>query len=251
MPDDLVVVSAGGGPRVAKWIQCCIRSVAHQTVRCRHVVHLQDSPGAAREAERVAQELGHPVEVVHDEHRRYSRDEVCQDMMGRFTPSTIVALVDADDWLTRPDALEIVLRAYQGHDCWLTFGQFLQWPEPGIWPGWACADFSEDEVRESRYRELTWRSSHLRTFRVGLFRRIRQSDYWSNGRQVRPTDQVETLAMLEMAGGRYRFVPEVIYTYNCANSTERNAPAVVAQDAADLEFVRSLPKYETLTERPW
>ena len=136
---------------------------------------------------------------------------------GRRDPREVVAWIDGDDWLTHPDVLRFVEHIYEDPDIWLTFGSYrCADGRPGC-----CAPYETD-----MYREEPWKASHLRTFRAGLFQRIKPEDLVTEvrGKSQGAPDHAVMLPMLEMAGPLHvRFIPEVLVTYNFRDSFEHGA----------------------------
>ena len=129
----------------------------------------------------------------------------------------IVALLDGDDWLARPDALSIVAKAYEHPDVWVTFGSFAY--ADGR-PGFASAYYPET-IRERSFAQDKWRATHLKTFRAGLYKQIPKSHLQIDGEwHPHGGDLAIMFSLLEMAGWRHRFIQEVIYTFNVGHAFE-------------------------------
>ena len=148
----------------------------------------------------------------------------------------IVALVDGDDCLAHDGALEIV-SDYHSHGAWLTYGSFLY--SDGR-PGFAELYGADEKPRVTR-----WKATHLKTFRAGLFQRIKSEDLHYQGKWVTHADDLAFMfPMLEMCGVERRcFVPEVLYTYDLSVSREFTAPHEQTIEKAIDAHLRSLPPY--------
>ena len=134
-----------------------------------------------------------------------------------FDPEDIVVWLDGDDWLVRDDACAIV-KAMHDAGAWVTWGSFVF--ADGR-PGFAAPVNWGTPIRRQ-----PWVTTHLKSFRAGLFQQLREEDLkWEPGAQV-PWDMVVMFAAIEMAGGRRcTFCPEVLSAYNLANSNEwKNGP---------------------------
>jgi len=150
----------------------------------------------------------------------------------------IVASVDGDDWLAVGGALEIVQRAHD-RGALVTYGSFRH--ADGR-PGFA-------RQLQGPPREQPWVTTHLKSFRAGLFKKIDHEHLKYCGRWLEHARDLALMyPLLEMAGSRAVFVPEVIYVYNYGNSTEFNGNATtLAQEREQVAYVRSLPEYQCTT----
>ncbi len=150
----------------------------------------------------------------------------------------IIVCLDGDDWFACPDTLSQVNRAYHEHDCWVTYGQF-QYVNGDY--GF-CQPFASpwDFQNLRRY----FRTSHLRTFRAGLFHRIADQDpnfdCFKDGTGEWITSAVDVALMcplLEMAGfDRVRYIDRVLYVYNDENPNSIHRSARSRQ-IANIELI--------------
>lgn len=163
--------------------------------------------------------------------------------------SDIALIVDGDDWLAHKNVLKKLNKVYQDQNVWLTYGQHKVYPyffKKGL-----CDVFPEDVVRQGAYRSYKWVSSHLRTFRAGLFKKIKREDFMHEGTFLPASnDMVEMFSMLEMAQGKFSFIPEVLLVYNIKNPLavwNINQSGSVKMQSV----VRSQKKYKPLDSAPW
>ena len=159
------------------------------------------------------------------------------DAIATLHPEAIVALVDGDDWLCRAEALTLVQRAHD-EGAWVTWGSFEY--------GDGRPGFAADLDWSKPVRAQHWVTTHLKTFRAGLFHRIALADLMFDGKWIHRADDVAyMLPIVEMAGReRCKFIPQVVYAYNFAGSFEReHGPA--EERAAD-RMIRSRAQYERI-----
>lgn len=148
----------------------------------------------------------------------------------------IIVWIDGDDWLATEHALAVVAAVYEKTGAWMTYGQFMM-PEGTI--GFA-APVGPDPRREP------WRATHLKTFKGWLLKEIRDADLQqANGSWYDlAIDQAIMLPMLEMAGERAVFVPQILYVYNAAHSFQANSsPAERTRELESLRRIRGQPRY--------
>lgn len=130
-------------------------------------------------------------------------------------PEEIILIVDGDDWLANDHVLAYLNAVYSDPNVWLTYGQFVWFPE-GI-KGFS-SPMPEKIIANNEFRSC-WVTSHLRTFYAALFQKINREDLLYDGNfLVSAGDIAIMFPMLEMAGYHVRFIPEILYVYNCANS---------------------------------
>lgn len=170
----------------------------------------------------------------------------------------IVVHLDGDDWLrldeeVRTDIFTMLNEIYEDPQVWLTYGSYYRYPQGN--PG-TCAPFPLEVVQNSSYRDYPWVSSHLRTFYAWLFKQINPADFLYTGTDSEfqgklwpaAADLSFMFPMLEMAHGRYKYIPDVIYTYNRANPLNLCIGdwRAVQQECAAL--VRAKERYEPLND---
>jgi hypothetical protein len=166
--------------------------------------------------------------------------ENLNEQIQTLPPDAIVALVDGDDWLAHNRVLKTVQLAHQG-GAWITYGSFITSEgQKGF-----AARYDDDQV----YRKERWKATHLKTFRAGLWQKIKPQDLHYQGKWIdRGDDPAFMIPMLEMAGpARVQFIEEILYVYDWANAWEQSCPpAEKAHELAIVEHVRSLPIYKPL-----
>lgn len=128
----------------------------------------------------------------------------------------IIALLDGDDFLM-PKAIERLAYEYENPEVWLTYGQFKFYPagHPGF-----CAKFPDQIIENNLFRNYSWLSSHLKTFKASLFKKIKKEDLFDTDGKFyeMASDLAFMYPMLEMASKNHiRFIPDVLYLYNLSN----------------------------------
>jgi glycosyltransferase involved in cell wall biosynthesis len=133
----------------------------------------------------------------------------------------IILLVDGDDRLANAVVLEAVDASYRDPECWLTYGQFQY--ENGAFG--ICRPFVG--ATEFAQRRELWYTSHLKTFRAGLYLRIAEQD--PNFDCMKHEDGTWLMAacdaaimspLLDLSGlAHIRFDPRCHYIYHDSNAT--------------------------------
>ena len=131
-----------------------------------------------------------------------------------LSPEAIVVILDGDDWLAKPDVLSLVNKIYNKYDVLMTHGSYQYFPYKGR-KALYCESFPDHVITNNQFRGHEWVTGHLRTFKASLFHRIKKEDLMHDGSFFPVVyDVAMLLPMLEMAGNRSLFVPDVLYLYN-------------------------------------
>lgn len=159
----------------------------------------------------------------------------------------IIIIIDGDDWLAHEHVFERIMQAYENENVWLTYGQFwyLKKNKKGF-----CKPIPADIIAQNAIRDISWRTSHPRTFYAGLFQLIRLEDLLYHGTFFpKCADVVTMLPMIEMAGNHITCIDEVLYIYNDDNPLSYHHDPTHQRT---LEaYIKAMPRYQPLKEKPW
>lgn len=223
-----------------------IRSVQNQEYPYWHMYIIDDasSDGAADIIEQyiAAQGLANRITLIRNQERKGAMENIYRTI-HQLMPNeqAVVVCLDGDDELLHPQVLTLLAERYRTHSLWLTYGNFIASPSGNR--GF-CRPYPDAVVARNAYRSYPWLASHLRTFRVWLFKKIRQEDCFYNGKFLDVNcDQAIMLPMLEMAGAQHHCcIEEPLYLYK---ETPINDFKVFTDEyrAKVLRSIRSLPSY--------
>jgi len=161
-------------------------------------------------------------------------------------PQNIIAVVDGDDWLAHCQVFQLLNEVYDDPNVWLTYGQLQIFPSNDI--GW-CQDFPAEVIKNNLYRSYPWISSHLRTCYAWLFHKIELEDlFYENDFYSAATDQAYMFPLLEMTGGKFKFIPHINYIYNQANEINVNKIKQQLQTFM-AQNIRNKPAYKAIEHR--
>ena len=152
----------------------------------------------------------------------------------------ILVIVDGDDWLAGDFVLDHLNEVYQRQHTWITYGQMCFLSNMNL-------TFCRRVIHTFNYRrEGNWCTSHLKTYRRGLFDRIKDQDLRGpDGRYAITGDLAKMYPMLEMAGPkRSKFIERVLYIYN-----DCHPPGNFGMDrlVRDQNHIRALKPYNLLS----
>ena len=160
-------------------------------------------------------------------------------------PEDVVVVLDGDDWFSNSHVLSNLNKLYTGTDCLLTYGSFVRYPDASI--GQEASIYPKAVIEENSYRSDVWRASHLKTFKCSLWERVEEKDLCDVNMRFYESsyDQAMMLPMLEMAGPRAEYIPDIMYVYNVGNPNAVNKTKQQRQYNTMLE-IRRKNKYKRL-----
>lgn len=168
------------------------------------------------------------------------------NMIYSCSDDEIVLTLDGDDWLASDEVLNKLNQVYSNTEIWMTYGQYQNSTDKHI--GIAKA-YPNNIVNGNSFRSYAWLASHLRTFYVWLFKKIRKEDLMKDGKFYQMTwDFAMMFPMLEMSGAHSRFISDILYIYNLENPINDHKVNGGLQQRLDKEL-RNKPKY-TRVEKP-
>jgi glycosyltransferase involved in cell wall biosynthesis len=129
-----------------------------------------------------------------------------------------IILVDGDDWLKDKHVLSKVQKVYEEKKCLVTYGSYMTYP--GGKSAWNVSKYPPNVIDNSSYRnDPQWRASHLRTFKYGVWKNVKDEDLKdSKGEYFRMAwDLAIMFPVLEMAAHKQEFISDALYVYNRSN----------------------------------
>lgn len=157
----------------------------------------------------------------------------------------IIIQLDGDDWLPNETTLELVNNTYVKEGCWLTYGSYIDLT-PNV-RGACCQRVPDIIIDRNAIREYGWVTSHLKTFKYGLYNKIRVESFldMNNNWFTTTHDLALMFPMIEMAGYRSRFIEEITYIYN--DSNELNDHKVFRDNVINnAEYIRRMTRYQKI-----
>jgi glycosyltransferase involved in cell wall biosynthesis len=152
----------------------------------------------------------------------------------------IIVSLDADDWLPDDGVLRRVRDAYADGNTWITYGSYKTSNDEWV--------FNKPLDDAALVRQVPWRTSHLRTWKLGLWRKIDPQDLLGiDGQPLRCAgDLAWMFPMIEMAGNAHsKWLESINYVYNRDNPLSCGKIRREEQ-FANARFLRQKPPYPAL-----
>lgn len=233
-----------------KWYDRNLQSVLSQDYTNFRVIYTDDcSPdgtGALVEQYLRENDRNKKVKLIQNRSRRGALYNL-YTMICSCDNDEIMVTLDGDDWFPDNKVLSRLNEIYSSGDIWLTYGQFQL--HPSQIRGWA-SPMPDYIVENNAFRDFQHLPTHLRTFYAWLFKKIKLEDLLYLGEFYPMTwDQAMMFPMIEMAGERHQFIPDIMYIYNDENSisdhyVSRQLQAYLAQ------LLRKKARYKRLPNKP-
>jgi glycosyltransferase involved in cell wall biosynthesis len=203
----------------AAWIELCLTSVKDQTHENFQCIIVDDvsTDESAPIIKRVIQGDPRFVFLQNNEKKLALHNIYTAINTSNPADDDIIVTLDGDDWLATPDVLSRLVEAYRVHNCWITYGSYREYPSGFTGP--FCQPIAPRVISQNLHRQSPWYSSHLRTFKYGLWGKIKKNDLLDSEGGFYPMawDQAFMLPMLEMAAEKSLFIPDILYIYNLNN----------------------------------
>jgi glycosyltransferase involved in cell wall biosynthesis len=203
------------------WIQRCVVSLLNQTYKNFECVIINDAStdSTKEKIEELRKYLDNRFKIVHNDKNVKALKNIVDGfnyLDCKNDPESVLMVIDGDDFLYSEWSLDMVRQAYQQTNCLLSYGNWIGWPDGS---SSNCRPIHPDVHKNRNYRELPFAFSHLRTWKSKLWYNIKDKDlrddngnYFESG-----WDVAFMLPMIEMAGERTLFIPNVLYCYNRIN----------------------------------
>jgi glycosyltransferase involved in cell wall biosynthesis len=149
----------------------------------------------------------------------------------RFDDEDIIVELDGDDILFSSGSLSTINDIYiKDKNIWITNGSFV----------YSNGQFGfSDRVNPNTIRNDVFKFSHLRTWKVHLWRNIDEESFLdTDGAYFKSAaDVAYSLPMVEMSGDKhYKFISDILYVYNEENPFNDHKPG--SRSGSQFEQVR-------------
>lgn len=190
------------------------------------------------------------VTLIHNEKRVGAMENIYNAIHSYIPDHKIVVSVDGDDMLAHDEVLLALEKVFQNRDIWMTWGQAKNLSDGKL----RSKQLPEDVWTKKKLRSTRWVTSHLRTFKAGLFKKIEKSDLLYKNEFIPVAwDLAIMYPMLEMCAPlteqkkpRCLFIPEVLYLYNDLNQIGDSYVHEKLQNQLS-KFIRKMKPYDALS----
>ena len=161
---------------VEEWIKRCINSVAKQDYN-NFSHHLIDdiSTDNTNSIIKKYSEAYEVTNLITNTEKKYALKNIYDTLESLdLSDDDIVVILDGDDWLANNKVFHKLNEIYNKEDCWMTYGSYVEYPS--MMKGKFAKKIPSQIIENSSYRSSEWMSSHLRTFRYGLWKKINKND---------------------------------------------------------------------------
>lgn len=230
-----------------KWCKKNLDSIRQQNYDNFKVIYINDNSidktGKLVESYIKAYKLEEKFTVINNKKRRGALENQ-YNAIHACSNDDIIVLVDGDDQLSHSDVLKIINSQYQNKDIWVTYGQLRVIPSGKIWE---CTRFSQNIIKKNEFRKTPFFVSHLRTFYAGLFKLIKKEDLFYQGNFFSMTgDRAVMAPLIEMTGGKFAYIPDILYFYNTANQiSDYNVDSELQCKLNDI--IMNMPPYKPVS----
>lgn len=234
----------------ADWCQRNMESVFDQKYTNYRVIYIDDcsSDGTFDCVRSLVERLGQQdrTTCLRNKKRLFALANIYQAVY-MCDDNDIIINLDGDDWFPHPYVFSYINEIYQDPNVWLTYSQYKTYPDGQM--GFA-KPIPLEVVKKNDFRQTQRSTNQLRTFYAWLFKQIRKEDLLYEDRFFPMTyDLAIMFPMQEMAGERFRFLSEILYVYNVANSLNDHKIDAALQRRLD-DFIRSKTPYSRLCGPP-
>ena len=228
-----------------KWIHKCIQSLQQQRYRQFECLLIDDlsTDGTSALVKQLIEKDAR-FKLKENTEKKYALQNIVEGIAAmECQPEDVIILLDGDDWLSSTHTLSHLATSYK--DSLMTYGSYVFHPHGFRGP--EPSEYSPDVIDNNAFRQDKWRASHLRTFKYKLWEHLKLEDLKDKeGNYYQMTyDQAIMLPLLELAGAKSQFIPEVLHVYNKENPL--NVDKIKAQkQTAIAQEIRSKVPYERL-----
>lgn len=249
----VIVTTYNPGP---KFIEMCLNSIETQTFKNYDVCVLDDASNKdAAECHKIIDSY-----CKRNNWKFVKRNVNIGPLGGRIDAinalnpkdDDIIVSIDGDDMLSNKYVFDKLNKIYQD-DVLLTFGNYVKRDiKTGKLsrPVLNCNKYKFKKIiKNNSFRDMNWIYTHLKTFKYKLFKQINHADLKRNGKYLKSaTDLAIMYPMLEMSGGKFKCVQNVLYKYHKGHPESHNFLNSFKNTTQtnNAKFVKRLRKYQPI-----
>lgn len=227
-----------------QWIEYNIASILNQSYTNYDVLYIDDASrdSTLTKVQEIVGELKNWTVVSNRTNRRrgYNISPFNLDILKLVESNDdVLVFIDGDDWLYNEEVLEKLNKYYLEKDVWMTYGGMACYPSGELaFP--QNTNYSSNVYEGNLFRKDVWRASHLRTFKWGLYKKIKlESIVYSKTKDYyfHAEDLATSYPCLEMCPkDKVGNVDFLTYVFNETPSNRERGIAREAEAGHDLEL---------------
>jgi len=154
--------------------------------------------------------------IINNETKKCSLENIYNAIHGYTPNNSVIVILDGDDFLFGKDVLTHLNETYKKENCLLTYGSYVNLSNKR--KGKFAKQIPDYVIKNNDFRKHEWCTSHLRSFKASLFKKIKKKDLCDeNGFYTITGDLAIMFPMLEMAGERSKYIDKILYIWNDLN----------------------------------
>ena len=236
----------------SKWVETNIESILEQQYQNYEVIYFDDasSDETLKEAKRLTKDSDKFTIIGNKKNLKKSK--IFAEKIDDFIENDdIVVFIDGDDWLANSEVLTNLNNFYNQNQCWVTYGGMMVYSGGDSFtePSPQNTIYSDEVHDNNNYRNDIWRSSHLKTMRGFIFKKIDKNDFKVDGNYITFADDLVMMyAAMEMSPkDKIKSVNFYSYIYN--NSEEDRLIKENKEGLYQEQTIRSRIPYKTLVDK--
>ncbi len=232
---------------VEKWIDKTIKSILlqeYENYRCL-LINDNSNDNSLKIAKNLIS-LNNKFIIVDNDNRNFSLKNIYEGIHKHsLDDKEIIIILDGDDFFSNKNVLNILNDVYKKTNCLLTYGSYVNLSNKTR--GKFSKKIPQHIIENNMFRNYEWCTSHLRSFKAGLFKKININDLKdkNNNFYTITGDLAIMFPMLELASNRTEYIDEILYIWNDLNILNDHKKDNSFQIEIEKE-IRSKAKYEEL-----
>jgi len=237
---------------VEQWINLTLNSVKLQDYHNFECILIDDmSTDGSKDIVLKYTKNDERFKFVENKEKKYVLKNICEAIdLCAPKKEDVIVILDGDDWFAKKNVLSILNEIYNREKCWLTYGSYIEYPLNN--KGKFARKVPKEIIEQNMFRESPWMTSHLRSWKYGLWVHIDQARSF---REPDPADINNHFAfcwdlaymfpLLELAGPKIHYIEDVLYVYNRQNPL--NVDKIKHKIQLDMEIkIRNMTKYDNI-----
>ena len=185
------------------------------------------------------------IKLIKNQNKKYSLRNIYDTVHKFSSDADIIVILDGDDILYGKDVLSKINYYYNSKKCWLTYGSYINLSNKTR--GKFSSKIPQYVIDNSSYRDHSWCTSHLRSFKSFLFKKIKEEDMKDEaGHFLTITGDLAIMfPMLEMSCERSCYIDDLLYIWNDLNEHNDHKKDNMLQMKVEQDL-RRRKKYDRL-----